>query len=980
MLLSPPLATVWTPKIKRIILDEIHSIGHQEGGAVWEQILLLAPCPIIGLSATIGSPELFNDWLAKVQEAHGFKHTFVRHPHRYSHLRKFFYVIKDEEEGREFISLSQHKSTERSRFIHPISALSFGRATIPDDLALEAKDTLTLYRAFRTIASRRGLTSDALGKLDPKTFFSGNKLMLRQRDVLEYEAQLKGVMTGLLGGSGPFIGLSLSDAPNVGLEVVAELQDPALKAISSTLDVTPGMRTFKRNLIQLLADLHVQNELPAILFNYDRTGCEFIGNSVGECLEDAEERYKETSPAWRKKLEQWEVWKAGAKERAARMEKQKKRKGSEVDQGNAEDQSAATWTWEQSFDPDQVLPEFSFANYRSSYAVSELEQDIEKLSWGDQVPAWAFSLLRRGIGVHHAGMNKGYRSLVEALFRRGFLRVVVATGTLALGINAPAKTTVFCADSPYLTALEYRQCAGRAGRRGYDLLGNVIFYGLPMDRVQRLMLSKLPILGGGFPLTSTLVLRLCNLLEESNRAPNVVKAIDTLMSMPRVSFASDVGHDYLVHHVQFSIEYLRRNGLLNEEGKPMNLFAIAGHLYYAEPSNLALVGLLRAGVLHTICKGISVRATDSDVRLEEAKRTYILLMAHLFGRRLLPKALAENEEELRRLTSKYPSKIVLPPMPTVARKAIQRQADDILEVFVGYARAFAMHHLHSTSSLDAAKLPLSGAKISPETGSHDGGSLTEFLRQSCNTTNIRSAFVANSGLQDNDFTSVQELADTVRTGIHLNAHAIPCLDDILSSSAMPSKGQSSNTVPGRSSRTSNKLNAYLLDFYLHGQKDTIVNANNIRRNDMWYLIEDFRLVLLTVKSSLEQLLLKAGATNTAATTEPKGQGRTIQKSNCRKKSQPMVVSATGEWDDSSEDESEEETMLGSDNLTSPDETLVGVEELVDSAEFDGDEEEEGPKITNFKRPRGVTNEDWSVYRVVSLACAEFDEKARAIRA
>ena len=100
-----------------------------------------------------------------------------------------------------------------------------------------------------------------------------------------------------------------------------------------------------------------------------------------------------------------------------------------------------------------------------------------------------------------------------------------------------------------------------------------------MDRVQRLMLSKLPVLGGGFPLTSTLVLRLCNLLEESNRAPNVVKAINTLMSMPRVSFASDVGHDYLVHHVQFSIEYLRRNGLLNEEGKPMNLFAIAGHLY-----------------------------------------------------------------------------------------------------------------------------------------------------------------------------------------------------------------------------------------------------------------------------------------------------------------------------------------------------------------------------------------------------------------
>lgn len=103
-----------------------------------------------------------------------------------------------------------------------------------------------------------------------------------------------------------------------------------------------------------------------------------------------------------------------------------------------------------------------------------------------------------------------------------------------------------------------------------------------MDRVQRLILSRLPVLGGGFPVTSTLVLRLCNLLEESNRAPGVVKAINSLMSIPRVSFSSEVGRDYLQHHLQFSIEFLRRHGLLNEEGKAMNLFAVAGHLYVGE--------------------------------------------------------------------------------------------------------------------------------------------------------------------------------------------------------------------------------------------------------------------------------------------------------------------------------------------------------------------------------------------------------------
>ena len=47
--------------------------------------------------------------------------------------------------------------------------------------------------------------------------------------------------------------------------------------------------------------------------------------------------------------------------------------------------------------------------------------------------------------------------------------------------------------------LKYRHCAGHAGRQEFDLLGNVIFYGLPIERVQRIILSKLPSLGELFP-------------------------------------------------------------------------------------------------------------------------------------------------------------------------------------------------------------------------------------------------------------------------------------------------------------------------------------------------------------------------------------------------------------------------------------------------------------------------------------------------
>lgn len=372
-----------------------------------------------GLSATIGSAESFNDWLAKVQEAHGFKHTFVKHPHRYSHLRKFFYITQKEKTKREFSGLSQHQSTERTRFLHPISALSFAKAgKLPDDLALEARDTLTLYRALSVVAAKNDLDPTSLARLDPKVFFP--KTLLRQKDVLEYEAKLKGFLTSLI-----------VEDDSLGSKVAAELQDLVLRDAGSKLDPTPNKDVFKDNLIHLLADLHVNNQLvrfiiafnspaplnssqqPAIVFNYDRTGCEAIGLAIKDQLVKAEARFKATNTDWKRKVEQWELWKAHAKVRNAQVEKQKqkRRKGSNADEDRVP--GAVEWTWEESFDPDQVLHDFSFANPVSSYTRSELEQDVKRLQWGGRVPKWAFDLLRRGVGVHHAGMNKGYRSLVE---------------------------------------------------------------------------------------------------------------------------------------------------------------------------------------------------------------------------------------------------------------------------------------------------------------------------------------------------------------------------------------------------------------------------------------------------------------------------------------------------------------------------------------------------------------------------------------
>ncbi|WP_406289687.1 DEAD/DEAH box helicase [Embleya sp. NBC_00896] len=89
--------------------------------------------------------------------------------------------------------------------------------------------------------------------------------------------------------------------------------------------------------------------------------------------------------------------------------------------------------------------------------------------------------LQRGIAAHHAGMLPTFKEVVEELFVKGLVKAVFATETLALGINMPARSVVLeklvkwngetHAD---LTAGEYTQLTGRAGRRGIDVEGHAV--------------------------------------------------------------------------------------------------------------------------------------------------------------------------------------------------------------------------------------------------------------------------------------------------------------------------------------------------------------------------------------------------------------------------------------------------------------------------------------------------------------------------
>ncbi|OCK83110.1 DEAD/DEAH box helicase-like protein [Lepidopterella palustris CBS 459.81] len=823
MLLAPSNANSWSKRVKRIIFDEVHCIGQADDGIIWEQLLLLAPCPIIALSATIGNPEEFRDWLVSTQKAMGNDLTMVSHPYRYSDLRKFVYSppktfhFQGLSDQPVFGHLGLDKATGFT-FMHPVASLINRSRGIPDDLSLEARDCMTLWESMSKHSNTRYPVSKSL---DPSEVLP---TIIKKADIIKWEANLKSVLkTWIADTKSPF------DA------VMAELSKP-LHDICDTSAETPketpsehAVPIDSENLcsttLPLLNTLHKQNALPAILFNYDRSMCERICRKILDQLKTAEDDWKASSPKWKAKLASWETWKKSmAKIGKKGPPKTSKKKGATADEEglskaellkDAASTDISPWA---SFDPDNPVEGFHFADNKKIQA-SELALYIRQLYRRD-LPEWQSESLKRGIGVHHAGMNRKYRQVVEMLFRKGFLRVVIATGTLALGINMPCKTVVFSGDSIFLTALNFRQAAGRAGRRGFDMLGNVVFQGISHNKMCRLVSSRLPDLNGHFPITTTLVLRLFSLLHDSKNSVFATRSINSLLSQPRLYLGGEESKMTVLHHLRFSIEYLRRQYLLDPTGAPLNFAGLVSHLYFTENSSFAFHALLKDGFFHNVCSEI-------DTRPSHVLRTIMLTMSHLFGRQYCRQA---DQEFIEEVVKRSPSVVFLPPLPKEAADVLRSHNDMTLKIFSAYVRTFVDHNVKGQDCY----LPFTHLKA--------GGDSTKKYFQHQPSPAIRSSFVALSGHGDN-FESIHDLCTSTRSGVFLEEAVIPYVG--LYPDAME--------VP---------LNAYLYDFFIHGNVEAIVHANGIRRGDVWFVLNDFSLVLATIVTSLSNFMNLSSSSDT----------------------------------------------------------------------------------------------------------------------
>lgn len=150
------------------------------------------------------------------------------------------------------------------------------------------------------------------------------------------------------------------------------------------------------------------------------------------------------------------------------------------------------------------------------------------------------NLLEKGIGIHHAGMLPIFREIMEILYEKKYIKILIATETFAIGLNMPTRTVVFNSlykhdgvQNRLLKSHEFIQMAGRAGRRNIDNIGHVILLTNnyePLTQVEyhNLFHSTPKVLTSKFRITYNVVL---NYLETFNKEEIVEMFEKSLMNV-----------------------------------------------------------------------------------------------------------------------------------------------------------------------------------------------------------------------------------------------------------------------------------------------------------------------------------------------------------------------------------------------------------------------------------------------------------------
>lgn len=462
-----------------LVLDEVHTLNGPEGDAL-QRIIKSCNCPVLALSATIGNAVQLKDWFAKVRNEH-IDATVIDAPSKpeevilKEHFARFInlqrYVVT-ETEGKD------GKMKQKLVKMHPVAAMTPERLNRQPELiaglSMTPSDLMDLWKRMRAI-----FPSTVLEDLDnPDNFFAqyvdeSKRVTLIQTK--EYESHLKARLASLA-KSHPDLYERLQKA---------QLPPP----LESKADVS-------ESLYGVVSQLKQNELLPAVAFQLNTYGA---FNMFKTLLHRLESEQVAEFPDYRKDL----IERA---KKNAQMRKIAAGKASRENAAEAEEEAKQGFVDESLLQEDTTKPHDKYvlapAGKRLGY--NEVEDIIADMKKSGEIVDINHALirgLRRGIAIYTNEVGFScYRRQVQMLAQKGRLAVVFSDDALAYGVNMPFRSCIFCGDmGDALTPLIAQQMQGRAGRRGLDVQGNVIYLGMDWPYIENLMLGQISQVTGKEP-------------------------------------------------------------------------------------------------------------------------------------------------------------------------------------------------------------------------------------------------------------------------------------------------------------------------------------------------------------------------------------------------------------------------------------------------------------------------------------------------
>ncbi|XP_047407322.1 probable ATP-dependent RNA helicase DDX60 isoform X2 [Sciurus carolinensis] len=814
ILLLSPHRQNWVKRIKYVIFDEVHCLGGEIGAEIWEHLLVMIRCPFLALSATISNPEHLTEWLQSVKQYWKEEDDIMARriaskknakvPKDYLQARQS-YKVRLVLYGERYNDLEKYVCSVRHGVIcfdhfHPCAALTtdhIERCGFPSDLTFSPRESIQLYDTMLQTWENWPNAQ----KLCPENFIHfKNKLVIKKLDARKYEESLKAELTSWI---------------KDGNEEKARM---VLKKLS------PHSSHYSGNMLQLfpllVEKLKEMGKLPALFFLFNIGNVEYSAQNLMDFLEEKQEMKRPP-----KADKEAHIMASKLRKVKKSLEKQKI-----IDEKSHKKPRNLDKTFIHEAEHDHLLKSLeknlempqdcTYADQKAMDAES-LQMVFHRVRYERKGPELK-ALAERGIGYHHRAMTNKEKQLVEILFRKGFIRVVTATGTLALGINMPCKSVVFAQNSVYLDALNYRQMSGRAGRRGQDLLGDVYFFNIPFPKIGKLMKSEVPELRGQFPLSISLILRLLLLASKGDDPEDGQAKVLSVLKHSLLSFKRPKATEMLKLYFLFSLQLLVKEGYIDQEGNPMGFAGLVSHLHYHEPSNLVFVNFLVRGLFHNLCQPTHKGSKHFS---QDVMEKLVLVLANLFGRTYLPAKFQDANLEF------YQSKVFLDDLPKDFGAALDEYNMQVTKDFA----CFLLIVSKLADMKQEYQLPLS--KISFTGKECEDSQLVSHLMNCKEGRTAISPFVCLSGNFNDVLLEPGTPSHVVLHTIGLNHIEAP----VLWPQHFDSQGR---RMP---------LNAYALDFYKHGSLVGLTQDNRLHEGDAYQLLKDFALTIKSISVSLREL-------------------------------------------------------------------------------------------------------------------------------